>query len=47
MIDCDLTGEQQFLEPSVRDWAARDVVPHIHDLDRQPRSDQPFVRFTT
>jgi len=39
MIDFDLTDEQHLPEQSVREWAARDVAPHIHDLDRQHRFD--------
>ena len=39
MIDFDLTEEQRLLEGSVREWAAREVAPRIHDLDRQHRFD--------
>src|ERR1700721_1989671 len=34
MIDFDLTEEQHLLERSVREWAAREVAPRIHRLDR-------------
>src|SRR5215204_1685879 len=39
MIDFDLNEEQQLLEQSVREWAAREVAPHIRELDRQHRFD--------
>src|SRR5947208_16347840 len=40
MIDFDLTEEQRLLEQSVREWAAREVAPRIHDLDREHRFDR-------
>jgi len=40
MIDFDLTDEQRLLEQSVREWGAREVAPHIHDLDREHRFDR-------
>ena len=40
MIDFDLTEEQHLLERSVREWAAREVAPRIHDLDREHRFDR-------
>src|SRR5207247_6528877 len=39
----DLTDEQRLLEQSVREWAARDVLPKIHDLDREHRFDRSFL----
>jgi glutaryl-CoA dehydrogenase (non-decarboxylating) len=39
MMDFDLTAEQQLLEQSVREWAGREVAPHIRALDRQHRFD--------
>jgi len=39
MINFDLTEEQRLLEQSVRQWAAREVAPRIHDLDREHRFD--------
>ncbi len=39
MMNFDLTEEQRLLERSVREWAARDVAPRIHDLDREHRFD--------
>ena len=40
MISFDLSDEQRLLEQSVRDWAAREVAPTIHDLDREHRFDK-------
>src|SRR5262245_44881472 len=40
MIDFDLTDEQRLLEQTVREWAAREVAPKIHDLDREHRFDR-------
>ena len=40
MIDFDLTDEQRLLERSVREWAAGEVAPAIHDLDREHRFDR-------
>src|SRR5438132_10950687 len=39
MINFDLTEEQRLLEQSVREWAAHEVAPRIHDLDREHRFD--------
>jgi glutaryl-CoA dehydrogenase (non-decarboxylating) len=39
MISFDLSDEQRLLEQSVREWAAREVAPAIHDLDREHRFD--------
>src|SRR5512141_2337634 len=39
MISFDLSDEQLLLEQSVREWAAREVAPHIKDYDRQHRFD--------
>src|SRR5205085_4187908 len=35
MIDFDLTDEHRLLEQTVREWAAREVTPHIRENDRQ------------
>jgi glutaryl-CoA dehydrogenase (non-decarboxylating) len=43
MIDMDLTEEQRLLEQSVREWAAREVQPKIHDLDREHRFDKNIL----
>ena len=40
MISFDLSDEQRLLEQSVREWAAREVQPAIHDLDREHRFDR-------
>jgi glutaryl-CoA dehydrogenase (non-decarboxylating) len=39
MIDFDLSDEQTLLEQTAREWAAREVAPHIKELDRQHRFD--------
>ena len=43
MIPFDLTDEQQLLEQSVREWAAREVAPFIADADRQHRFDRDRI----
>src|SRR6202140_1471313 len=43
MIDFDLTDEQRLLEQMVREWAARDIAPHIAEADRQHRFDRDQV----
>src|SRR4051812_22229271 len=43
MIDFSLTDEQQLLQQSVREWAAREVAPFIHDNDREHRFDRERV----
>ena len=43
MIDFDLTEEQRLLEQSVREWGAREVAPHIRELDRQHRFDPAML----
>ena len=40
MLNFDLSEEQRLLEQSVREWGAREVAPHIHDLDREHRFDK-------
>ncbi len=35
MIDFDLSDEHRLLEQTVREWAAREVAPHIREHDRQ------------
>src|SRR5436190_9079642 len=39
MLNFDLTEDHQLLEQSVRQWAAREVAPRIHDLDRAHQFD--------
>src|ERR1700692_4291356 len=43
MISLDLTDEQRLLQQTVREWAARDIAPHIADADRQHRFDRDRV----
>ncbi len=43
MISFDLTDEQRLLEQTVREWAAREVIPRIHDLDREHRFDRGIL----
>src|SRR5580765_3836337 len=43
MLDFDLTEEQRLLEQSVREWAAREIAPRIHDLDREHRFDKNIL----
>jgi glutaryl-CoA dehydrogenase (non-decarboxylating) len=43
MLDFDLSEEQQILERSVREWAAREVAPKIKDLDREHRFDKGIL----
>ena len=43
MIDLDLTDEHRLLEQSVREWAAQEVAPRIHDLDREHRFDRGLL----
>jgi glutaryl-CoA dehydrogenase (non-decarboxylating) len=43
MIDFTLTDEHRLLEQSVREWAAREVQPRIHDLDRAHQFDPAFL----
>jgi glutaryl-CoA dehydrogenase (non-decarboxylating) len=44
MIDFDLSEEQAAVEKMVRDWAAAEVAPRIHDLDRQHRFEPAFLK---
>jgi glutaryl-CoA dehydrogenase (non-decarboxylating) len=44
MIDFELTDEQKDVEQAVRDWAAREVAPRIHDLDREHRFERGFLK---
>ena len=43
MIDFTLTDEHRLLEQSVREWAAREIAPHIRENDRQHRFDRERV----
>src|SRR5258708_31013395 len=43
MIDLSLTEEQRLLEQSVREWAAREVAPHIRENDRNHHFDRDRI----
>src|ERR1700756_6072682 len=43
MINFDLSDEQRLLETSVREWAAREVAPHIREADRAHRFDRERI----
>jgi glutaryl-CoA dehydrogenase (non-decarboxylating) len=43
MLNFDLTDEHRLLEQSVREWAAKEVAPRIHDLDREHRFDRRIL----
>src|SRR5919107_6086625 len=43
MVSFELTDEQRLLEQSVREWAAREVAPHIAEADRQHRFDRDRI----
>jgi glutaryl-CoA dehydrogenase (non-decarboxylating) len=43
MISFELSEEHRLLEQSVREWAAREVAPRIHDLDREHRFDRNIL----
>src|SRR4029434_4657501 len=44
MIDFQLSDEHKAVETMVRDWAAREVAPKIHDLDREHRFERGFLK---
>ena len=44
MIDFELSEEQTAVEKMVRDWAAAEVAPKIHDLDRAHRFEPSFLK---
>lgn len=44
MIDFELNDEQKAVEQAVRDWAASEVAPRIHDLDREHRFERGFLK---
>jgi glutaryl-CoA dehydrogenase (non-decarboxylating) len=43
MIDLELSEEQKAVAAMVRDWAAKEVAPRIHDLDRAHRFERGFL----
>ncbi len=44
MVDFQLAEEHVAAEKMVRDWAASTVAPKIHDLDREHRFDNSFLK---
>jgi glutaryl-CoA dehydrogenase (non-decarboxylating) len=44
MIDFELSEEHKAVEQAVRDWAASEVAPRIHDLDREHRFERGFLK---
>src|SRR3970040_485133 len=44
MIDFELSEEHKAVETMVRDWAAAEVAPKIHDLDREHRFERSFLK---
>ncbi len=44
MIDFELSDEHKAVADTVRDWAAREVAPKIHDLDREHRFERSFLK---
>jgi glutaryl-CoA dehydrogenase (non-decarboxylating) len=43
MVSFELTEEHRAVEAAVRQWATREVLPRIHDLDRERRFDRGFL----
>ena len=43
-MDFELSEEQKAVEKMVREWAAAEVAPKIHDLDRQHRFEPAFLK---
>jgi len=43
MIDFELTDDQRLLAQAVREWAEREIGPHIRTLDREHRFDRDRV----
>ncbi len=44
MIDFELSEEHLAVEKMVRDWAAKEVAPKIHELDRAHRFERGFLK---
>ena len=44
MIDLELTDEHEALVSTVSEWGRKDVLPQIHDLDREHRFNRDFLR---
>jgi glutaryl-CoA dehydrogenase (non-decarboxylating) len=43
MISFELSEDHKAVETAVREWAAREVAPRIHDLDREHRFERRFL----
>jgi glutaryl-CoA dehydrogenase (non-decarboxylating) len=43
VIDFELSEEHKAVEKTVREWAAGEVAPKIHDLDREHRFERKFL----
>ena len=44
MLSFELEDSHQDVEKAVRDWAAKEVAPKIHDLDREHRFNPGFLK---
>jgi glutaryl-CoA dehydrogenase (non-decarboxylating) len=44
MLSFELEDSHKDVEKAVRDWAAREVQPKIHDLDREHRFERGFLK---
>jgi glutaryl-CoA dehydrogenase (non-decarboxylating) len=44
MLSFELEDSHKDVEKAVRDWAAREVAPKIHDLDREHRFERGFLK---
>ena len=44
MLDFNLSDDHKDVEKAVRDWAAKEVAPKIHDLDREHRFEPGFLK---
>ena len=44
MIDLELTDEHEALVATVSEWGRKEVLPQIHDLDREHRFNPDFLR---
>ena len=43
MISFELSEEHRAVETAVRRWSAKEVLPRIHDLDRERRFEKGFL----
>jgi glutaryl-CoA dehydrogenase (non-decarboxylating) len=44
MLSFELEDSHKDVETAVRDWAAKEVAPKIHDLDREHRFERSFLK---